>query len=369
LEDLTIGGRLSGTAQTATLGRLDVGGDLTGKVRVAGPVETVHIGGSLTGAVEAATIGRLDVGGTFLGSVTATQAETVRIDGKQAGHLAVDRLGTLAIAGSSRTPITARQIGDLFVGGNLIGEIDVRERLDRVEVGRAAPRPIRAGDVGTVVVHNATGPRLLKVIEAGVTRTVRAQVLHPGDVAPSFEAVYDSTDSGTPQVSLRVQNPTAAAFDLQLAASPGASVDLGRLDAAGRSGMRNLFVQGDIHGGLTEGARVALQLPTGASGGVQLPGERVGAVEVHGRLGAGALRVLGLEQLALEAYTSYRGRIFPADLVSTQYARFAVVPGTRFLKSTGTVPVQPGARPLVVLSSTRDLPATVPNQRLVIPAR
>ena len=367
---LQVGGDLAGTVRsTGALQDLTIGGDLKGKVRVAGPVETVQIGGSLTGAVEAATIGRLDVGGTLLGSVTATRAETVRIDGKQAGHLAVDRLGSLTIAGSSRTPIAARRIGDLFVGGNLIGAIDVRERLDRVEVGRAAPRPIRAGDVGMVVVHNATGPRLLKVIEAGVTRTVLAQVLRPGGVAPSYEAVYDSTDRGTPQVSLRVKNPTAAAFDLQLTASPGASVDLGRLDATERSGLRNLFVQGDIHGGLTEGARVALQLPMGMSGGVQLPGERVGAVEVHGRLGAGVLRVQGLEQLALEEFTSYRGRIFPADLVSTLYARFAVASGTRFLKSTGTIPVQPGLRPLVVLSSTRDLPAAVPNQRLVIPAR
>lgn len=230
------------------------------------------------------------------------------------------------------------------------------------------PGTITAADVGLVVAHNAQGPRGLQIREAGVNRQVVALPAGPG---PRFELVYDSTAGGTPQVSHRVQNPAATPFELRLEASGGVSVQLGRLEAVGRSGLQNRFIPGDIPGEVSNATGSALKLARRAIGGVELPRERIASmtVQVQGRLGRRGLRGRGLEQLAAERLTSARGRTVAANLVPNRFTRFTVPSMTGFIQSAAPTPATVGKQPLAIYSSTRPMPAFLPNRQVVIPPR
>ena len=179
------------------LGGVTVGGG-SGIKRIA-----VDVPGNLRSLLEvggSAEIQSIHVAGDVLRPLLASDASTI-------DNLTID--GSIAATGE----VSAGNIRDMSVGGDLKGVVRVSGILGRLRIGGASPGKVVAGDVGVITAANATGPVVLDVTEAGVTRQV---IVTPADPArPSladvhFAYVYDSTGPGNPQLALRLTNGNPA---------------------------------------------------------------------------------------------------------------------------------------------------------------
>ena len=285
--------------------------------------------------------------------------------------------------------VEARALGAAAVGGDLSGLVAVTGPLGRLDVLGATLGPIVAGDVGIVTVRGAHGPLVLQIDEGGVARRVAVTPAFGSQQSINgvrFSYVYDSTVAGRLQLSTRVFNgdPSTrgddAPFDLGLYTNSAATFDLVRLDAAGRSDLHNLVVEGNLHSQLTPVATSFLGLPAGSPGGVWLPLDRLGAVAVRANAEVGSVRAAGIGALAFGALAAPEGRSLmprsrhrsshvsallksilkrlvrdprPASATSAALARIVLRTGTRIDRAEGRFTVPIGTRPVSLFLGMR----------------
>ena len=297
-------------ADAKSLSSVEVTGSLSasGVIR-AGGVDHIGLGGDLVGLVDiSGPIHAMSVGGSLLGTTLGTS------------------LGTLAI------------------GGDLAGTVNVAGPIGGVSVSGATSGTIIANDVGVVTARAATGPTVLNIIEAGVSRRIDVAPVVPGDpnaAAIRFAYIYDSTGPGAPEVALRVANPTMASFDLALTTGSASEFNLARLDAIGRAGLRNLAIDGDLLDRVTPSEATFFGLPARAVGGVNLPKDHLGVIAVRGDVRIGSIQAAGVQGLAFSSLTGPHGQSLPASRVDGKLAAKALRKGTRLVAAHGTfhVPV------------------------------
>jgi hypothetical protein len=289
-----VGGSLaaSGVIRAGALDQVNLAGNLAGAVDVSGPIDTITVGGSLAGS----------------GSVDATS------------------------------------LGALKIGGNLAGAVDATGTIDEISVAGATPGTIVANHIGVVSAGAATGPTLLDVVEAGVTREIQVTPVAAGKTsipALRFAYVYDSNGPGAPQVALRVVNPTGVRFDLGLDASSGASFNLAALDGVGHSALRNLAIDGALLGRVSPADATKIGLSPNARGGVNLPDDRLGVIAVSGDIPVGSVHAAAVQGLAFGSLSGPRGRLLAASQARPKIAASILRPGTRLVQAEDTfrVPV------------------------------
>ena len=171
---------LTGGAGRNTL-RVDLPGDLSNLLQVDGfdQGSTIAIHGNLDFGLiaDAKSITTVDVAGSLgaYGVIQAGAIDQVNVGGSLDGAVDVSGpIGTITVGGSlfGSGSVDATSLGALHVGGNLKGTVDVTGTIGQISVAGATPGAIVANHVGVVSASAATGPTLLDIVEAGVTRRV-----------------------------------------------------------------------------------------------------------------------------------------------------------------------------------------------------
>lgn len=240
---------------------LTVGGDFTGVLNDAGSIQPVTINGSLT------STGRLNAGA----------------------------------------------IGTMTVGGDLAGTVTVTGLLNTLTVGGGTPGEIIAGSIHTITALNAYGNKVLQVIEGGIQRQIQATPA-AGGVLPNtvqFAYIYDDvTTPGSPQLAIRITNSNVVPvrFDLSLVTFSGtAKFNLALVYATGKSGIRNITVEGNILTKVSGPALAFFHLAAGSHSGVVLPKDSIAGVEVRDTLPVGVINVAGIEGVAFAILVNAQG--------------------------------------------------------------
>jgi hypothetical protein len=345
------GGLLLTGGSGQNLLRVDLAGDLSNLLLIRGFDQgaTIAIHGNLDHALDARAnaITTVDVTGALAatGVIRAGAVDQINLGGDLAGLVDVSGpIQTMTVGGSLLGTAHATSLGTLTIGGDLAGTVDVPGRIGQVSVSGATPGTIVANDVGVVSARAATGPTVLNIVEAGVSRRVEVTPVVPGDPRASalrFAYVYDSTRPGAPEVALRVSNPAGTGFDLALTTGSASDFNLARLDAVGRAGLRNLAIDGDLLDRITPAEAVVFGLSPRAPGGVNLPKDQLGVIAVRGDARVGSIRAAGVQGLAFSSLTSPRGRTLRASRAGANQAALLLRRGTRLVQAHGTfrVPV------------------------------
>ena len=136
-----------------------------------------------------------------------------------------------------------------------------------------------------------------------------------------------------------MSNPPGTDFNLALTTGSAFDFNLARIDAVGRSGLRNLAIDGDLLNRVTPSEAVAFGLTPRAVGGVNLPKDQLGVISVRGDARAGSVRAAGVQGLAFSSLTGPRGRSLPASRVTANLAVSVFRQGTRLVPAHGTFSV------------------------------
>jgi hypothetical protein len=286
-------------------------------------VGTADSGSSIT-AAGAGTITGLTIG-TLAGTVTAKPDST-----PGSGTLSNATIDTLTPTGVinafTTSSLTMKTVsGTLSVSGLSTFAVDTL-------TGTAN---LTAGHFSQVMAKHVSAT--VNFIEPTVTRTVTMTPHVPGGATEDYSLVYDGTVPGNPRVVIAINAASPGNFDVGVATSvPSSGIDLAGIYSLGGSptGIHNLVLDGNLLvGAISKAASNYLGLPTGTTGGVQLPLDSV-AVALAGTLPMGS--IVAKSVLAVAA-SSFGG--VPADSATASAALAALAAGTGLAQANDTFQV------------------------------
>jgi hypothetical protein len=362
IDDLTVGGDMSGTAMSEDMTNIMIMGSVTTTGALvahgSGTMDGVTVGGDVSGKLMSEDMTNIMV----MGSVTATGAiiaegsgtiDGLTVDGDVKGKLMSEDMTGITVMGDLSGSVTVMKtldstgsIGGTFsVGGNLSGSVSVDGTLSSLAVGGGTEGSVAAGDIGTIsATGGVAGSPVLTVTEAGVTRKLFATRADNGLPTPAtvvFDYFYDSTGPGNPQLSVKVTNgnPATAAddvrFDLTLTTSTAGGFDLARLFANGTSGVRDVAVEGNLMPAVSSAALAHFGLPAGTPGGVRLPLDALAAVAAQNNAAAGSVQAKSLMAVAFGSVTQ-NGVTTPGASATKNNAAALLAPGTATVRANDT---------------------------------
>jgi hypothetical protein len=331
MSSTTIGSN-AGTVSGGAISGMSVGTN-SGKISAAGQGTTnnVNIGTNTstglftalqdtnggTGTMSSTTVG------SNLGTISATVISTMNVATNNANIIATGQ-------GTDASNVTIGTLGSTgtFTATGTITNLSVTNAFGIIV----------AGHIGTISATNApASSQMLKVTEAGVTRTL-ALVAAPGGALPNtVNYIYDHSGSGDPQLTMAVNDASNSSYDVELlssSAAPGSGFDLAALYNAGSTPahVRNILIEGN----LTPTAKDASQIGiTSSVGGIQLPGDALASVGIMGNAPAGSVKAASVQAVSFASitegnYTEQAVFAGPGD------AAALLAPGTAIVQANNT---------------------------------
>jgi len=285
-----------------------IGNNFNGTLFDSGPIQKLTIGGALGAAAT------LHVGGDLT-------EMTLGPDMFSPGH---DMAGTLIVDGT---------LGDLRVAGG-------------------TPGNITAGHVGTIRTYGGYGPYVLQIKENGIQRRVEAAVPSspypvlnsppvPTAASPAsvtFQYYYESGSLANPQLTARVSNssPAVDQYDLSLVTyNDTAKFNLARLDAADKSGIRNVDVEGDV---LTAVSSQASSFFPGdnTAAGIRLPQDNLAGVGVRDFIPNSSIKAVSIQAVAFGSHATGTGQMVTGAASLGTDAQALLASGTAMVYTNDT---------------------------------
>jgi hypothetical protein len=337
-DTLNVHGFLHVTGQVMKTTPTSPDGNFEGHWTVKGSstIDDLSVGGDLSGTVMTGDITMLMVTGTVSGVVAGTGS----------GTLTTGDVGAVSDTGM----IMFEDITNLAVTNNMSGAIDVTQTPDSTGTlgtltvgGSTADGTINATNIGTITAGAASpASPVFNITERGVLRELLATRADNGQSATGvvFNYVYEGLSSPTkppiPQLTVKViSNNNSVPFDLSLTTSTADKFNLAQLSAVGKSFIRDVAIEGDL-----------------LSGGIHLPQDTLGCVAAQGNVIAGSVQTVSVQAVAFGSITE-SGVTIPAESAKKGDAAALLAPGTATVLANGTfyVPFAEG-RPVALFLDT-----------------